>query len=878
MDKIRWGHISRLYHEARARSGEEQQAFLDEACEGDELLRREVESLLANEVQASGFLASPDAAPFASLRGFSETTLTTVDAPAPGRMFGRYRIERLLGSGGMGRVFLAYDPTLHRHVAVKTLEREADDATHRNRLLREARSAAALNHPNICTIHEVGDANGSAFIAMEYVEGRSLRDRLDEGALPLNEFLYYGTQASDALAYAHDHGVVHRDFKAANVMVMASGRLKIVDFGLARRDDALMTDATTQSSLAAAAGTPYAMSPEQVCGQATDARTDIWALGVLLHEMASGRRPFQGATAAQLFSSILHEAPAPLPSHVPRELQAVIERCLEKAPERRYQHASEVRAALEKMPTDTVATWTPWFNRLARSRWVLAATSLVATAAVLVALNVAGVRDWLMGSAPERGIIKLAVLPLENLTGDPAQEYLSEGLADEVVTLLSRLRSQRLSVSARTSSMVYKGTAKPLGQIGQELNVNTVLKGSVTRFGDRVRVFAELVRTSNAQALWSETYERGVNNLVMLPHEISNAVCKAIRIEQTEPEQKDLSAQHKVNSEAYDFYLRGLSHTFRDNEQDIDLAISLLEQSAAHAPTFVPAQAYLAMMYGTKSSAYRPSEPQWEEKGFAAAQKALSLDSNAAEAYYAQGMMLWRPSRGFPSREALLNFRKAVTIRPNFDEAWHMHAAILMHVGHLDAATREIQKALEFNPGNTVARIRFAPIYVFQQRFEDAIAALNRLPHEATTSQWAYYMPWALISLGRLDDAGRVVTEALKSNPADPGGLLHSVRAMLRAKRGDREGAEADVGEATRIGKNFLHFHHTAYSIGAVYATLGEFDRAQEWIEQAANNGFPNYTYFETDVHLARLRATPRFRSFLAKLRREWEHIPGESN
>lgn len=877
MDVDRWRQISRLFHEAWARAEEERNAFLDAACEGDEALRREVESLLANEARASAFLAVPGAETFATLTGSAGSTVDGVSAS--GRMLGGYRIERLLGRGGMGSVFLAYDTTLHRHVALKVLEGLGDGDEARGRLLREGRSAAALNHPNICTIHEIGDANGTAFIAMEYVEGRCLRDRLDEGALPLDEAVHYGVQAANALGYAHDHGVTHRDFKAANVMVMAAGGLKIVDFGLARRQDALTAAATTMVSLVpvgAAAGTPYAMAPEQVRGEATDARTDIWALGVLLHEMVSGKRPFDATTTPELFSSILRDAPASMPDKVPVELRAVVERCLEKASERRYPHASEVRAALEAIQTSAVATWSTWRHRLARQRWFVAAASLVATAAVLVALNIAGARDWLVGNPAETVPVTLAVLPLENLTGDPEQEYLSDGLTDQMITVFSRLHSPRLSVIARTSSMLYKRSAKPLDQIGRELNANTALKGSVTRSGDRVRIFAELVLTSNAHPLWSETYERSVRDLFTLEHDISDSVSRALGTQLAEPEKTGLAATHTVNPEAYNLYLRGLSHTFRDNEQDIDQATALLEQSVALDPTFVPAQAYLAMMYGSKSSSFRPEDPQWEEKGFAAAQKALALDADAPEAHYAQSMMLWRPSHGFPSREALLDLRKALAAKPNFDEAWHMHATILMHVGHLDAAAREIQRALDINPGNTEARIRFAPIYVYQQKFEEAIAALNRVPRAASVSQWTYYMPWALISLGRLDEAGRLVDGEIEDNPVDQGGLVHAARAMLRARRGDRKGAEADVAEAIRIGRSFFHFHHTAYSIGAVYATLGEFDKAQEWIEKAANDGFPNYAYFEKDVHLARLRATPRFRAFLSKLRLEWEHIPGE--
>jgi serine/threonine-protein kinase len=876
MDVDRRRQIVRLYHEARARAEQERHAFLDVACDGDEELRREVDSLLADDARAAPLGEGSGRVIAADLTG-AHTGVSGRGAPVTGQMLGGYRIERLLGSGGMGSVFLARDTTLHRHVALKIIHESHDGDDARGRLLREARSAAALSHPHICTILEIGEADGSAFIVMEYVEGRCLRDRLDEGRVPLDEAVRYGIQAAQALAYAHDHGVIHRDFKAANVIVGAAGVLKIVDFGLARRHDPLIAAGTTMASLlppGTFAGTPYAMAPEQVRGEATDARTDVWALGVLLHETASGTKPFEATTTPELFSAILRDAPAPLPGDVPVALRQIIARCLEKAPQRRYQHASEVGAALEALSSSVVATRATWRRRLARPRWLRAAAGLV-IAVPLAMRALPFVREWLVPSSLQNEPVTLAVLPLENLTRDPDQEHFSDGLTDRLTTVLGRLRSSRLSVIGRGSSIPYKQSTKPLSQIGRELHANAALKGSVRRSADQVQILAELVETSNGQTIWSAAYDRSVSDLLTIEHEIAQAVSGALRISADGADGGPPSTR-KLNPQAYDLYLRGLSHTMRDNERDVDQAIALFERAVALDPTFVPAQAYLALAYGAKSSAYPPDDPLWEEKGFAAAQRALDLDPDAPEALYAQALLLWRPSHGFPSREALLALRRALAVQPNFDAAWHMHGAILMHVGHVEAGTRDIERALAINPRNTAARIRFAPIYVFQQKFDEAIAALNQVPAEASTSQWTFYMPWALMSLGRLDEAGRVIERALEDNPADQGGLLHAARAMLRARRGDRSGAAADVADAIQIGRSFFHFHHTAYAIGAVYATLGDVDEAQRWIERAAADGFPNYTYFERDVHLARLRATPRFRQFVAKLRQEWQHIPGE--
>ncbi len=377
-DTDRSRRIARLADEARTLSDADQRAFLQTTCGGDEALRRDVEWMLTTRAPGTAS-ARPqgdqeDAPPVA--------LASRCGSPGgeSGTLLGSYRIERVLGRGGMGAVFLAYDTKLHREVAVKMLSGAADGAVSSARLLREARNAAALNHPNICVIHEVGESDAEAFIAMEYVGGRSLRDRIDEGALTLAETLRFGIQAADALAYAHNHGVIHRDLKAANAIVTDDGRLKIVDFGLAHRADPLTANATTEVTLATAGvpiGTPYAMAPEQVRGESADVRTDVWSLGVLLYEMVSGAKPFKGGgSAQQLFTSILRDPPAPLPDGVPADLRAVIERCLNKDRGARFQQAREVCTALERMQE----------SRQARRRRAPALLALAVGAVVVVAL------------------------------------------------------------------------------------------------------------------------------------------------------------------------------------------------------------------------------------------------------------------------------------------------------------------------------------------------------------------------------------------------------------------------------------------------------------------------------------------------------------
>ncbi len=484
----------------------------------------------------------------------------------PGTLLGTYRIERLLGRGGMVAVFLAYDMTLHRQVAIKILDGHTDNATSGARLLREARNAAALSHPNICMVHEVGDDGGTPFVALEYVEGRPLRERIDEGALPLDEAVRFGLQAAEALAYAHDHGVVHRDFKAANVIVTAAGRLKIVDFGLARRATPLVASAATLSSLVpagVAAGTPYAMAPEQVRGEATDVRTDIWALGVLLYEMVSGGKPFDAATTSDLFSCILRDPPRPVRDGRLQVIVPVIERCLKKDPQRRYQHANEVRQALEGIQTGGVVPSAGLPHaRLAR---------------------------------------RLAVLPFESLSRDPEQAYFVDGTHEALITDLARLGALR--VIARTSTMRYKGTQKPLPEIAKELNVDTVLTGSVLRSGDRLRITAQLLDAATEEHLWAGRYERDLRDVLSLQNEIVAGIAREVQLQLTPQEQAHLARARPVNPEAYEAYLKGRFHWYKLSRDHHDTALDYFQLALEKDPNHALAHAGIAATWLSRGDA-----------------------------------------------------------------------------------------------------------------------------------------------------------------------------------------------------------------------------------------------------------------------------------
>jgi len=461
-DPERWQQISKLYHAALGREGNERAAFLAEVCVGDAPLRREVELLLAWEGDARRFIEAP------ALETATHVLAEKRDASLVGQQIGVYQILSRLGAGGMGVVYRAYDPRLERPVAIKLLPAASfTDPIARTRLLREARTASKLNHPHICTIHEVGEADGHAYIAMELVEGESLSARLESGPLPPEHVLRYGLQLADALAHAHERGVVHHDLKSANVIITPEGRAKVLDFGLAKQlSGNELTEATTQSQASltqpgAVMGTLAYMAPEQLRGQSADARSDVWALGVVLYEMAAGVRPFQGHTGFELSSAVLSQTPAPLPANVPAAMRAVVERCLEKEPGRRYQRAGEAHAAVEAIQSSGVAPGRGWRYRwLAGRPWLaLVTVALVLMLVALVMWTVGRIGNRQLGRATVPRIASLAVLPLENLSGDAEQEYFAGRHDGDAHHKSGAIQHSRYLAHVRPAVQVEQSTA-----------------------------------------------------------------------------------------------------------------------------------------------------------------------------------------------------------------------------------------------------------------------------------------------------------------------------------------------------------------------------------------------------------------------------------
>ncbi len=783
-----------------------------------------------------------------------------------GQMLGHYRVSEQIGAGGMGVVYRAHDERLDRDVALKVLPAASfQDETARARLLREARTASKLNHPHICTVHEVGEADGQAYIAMELVEGLPLSTKLLSGPLPAAEVLRLGLQLGDALAHAHERDIVHRDLKSANVVITPEGRAKVLDFGLAKRmSGEAVADGATLSQLSltqpgSVVGTLAYMAPEQLRGQPTDARSDVWALGAVLYEMASGARPFQGQTGFELSSAIMNQPPAPLPGKVPIELRAVIERCLEKQPERRYQRGGELRAALEAVQTGAVAPWAPWRYRLARRRWLALTLATVAVVTILVALNVGGLRTRLLGSGPAAPrIASLAVLPLENLSEDPEQAFLADGMHEALITDLGKLSGLH-RVIARSSVLRYRRTDKPLPEIAQELGVDAVITGSVLRSGDRVRITAHLIRARTEEQLWGERYERELRDVLTLQNDIVTAITRQIQLQLTPQEQARLASARPVNPEAYEAYLQGRFHFAKLSREELDTAERYFQLALEKDPNSALAYVGLADVWLVRSDAGFLPPRETMAKGKSAALRALELDDTVAEAHVSLANILALSEWDWAAGEK--EFRRALELDPNNARAHFMYSDFLISTKRTQEWRAEIQRSLELDPLNYFYQCFYGWHLVYLRRYDEAIAELRKVTAAQPDFSSAHMGLWG--AFYKKEMYAEALAEAKKFFE------VLSDREVVEALEKGYAGAGyrgAMKNAADKLVARAKRKHVPAIRTARLYAHAGENERALEWLETAYQRGESPLGHLGVGWDWDDLRSDPRFQDLLRRL------------
>jgi len=764
-----------------------------------------------------------------------------------GKTISHYKILEKLGEGGMGVVYKAHDTKLDRLVALKFLPTQlAASNQDKQRFTHEAKAASALDHPNICNVHEIDETpDGQVFIVMAIYEGTPLNRKIEKSPLKIDEAVDVAIQAAEGLQAAHEKGIVHRDVKSSNIMVTDRGRAVIMDFGLAHsRGMSKLTK--TGSTL----GTVPYMSPEQARGDKVDHRTDIWSLGVVLYEMIGGRLPFKSEYQDAIVYSILNEPPPPitsLRSDVPMKLEEILNKCLEKKASDRYQHADELIVDLRRVRSQTskeVVVLKPLLR--ARSRMLIYGGAIVALA-VLVVLVL-----QLFKGKNER-ITSLAVLPLENLSGDPEQEYFAEGITEALITELGQISALR--VRSRTSVMKYKKTDESLPQIAQELNANMVVEGSVLRSGEKVRITAKLIHAAEDRQLWAKSYERDIGDFLVLQNEIAQDITRQIGIRLREEERFRLAKRRTVNPQALDAYLKGV---YSGDQEYFNQAIKL-------DPDFALAYTKIAegYFYSGLLGAVPPRKAFLEMKQ--AALKALEKDNTLGEAhgYLAVAWLHY----DLDWTEAEKEFKRALELNPSLAMIHHLYAHLLMALDRNEESMAEVKLASELDPFANPNHL-CSGWHCFSTAGYDEAMELARKDIQANPKN-----AWAHVTLGMAYEQKVLIKEAIvefqnavdnwKDNFLPLAGLGHAYG--IAGKKKEAQKILEKLLEEKLLEKS-KRIYVSAYDIAAVYIGLGEKNQAFAWLSKALEERSGFLVYIKCDRRFDGLRSDPRFQDLLRRM------------
>jgi serine/threonine protein kinase/tetratricopeptide (TPR) repeat protein len=804
----------------------------------------------------------------------------------PGARLDGYEIVRPLGTGGMGEVWLATELRLRRKVALKLLPAEL--AQNRGRLLRfeqEARAASALNHPNVCTIYALGETpDGQLYIAMEYVEGKTLRDRL-VARLTIREAIGIAIQVASALSAAHSVGIIHRDIKPENIMIRPDDLVKVLDFGLAKLTAASQsvgsesTNTAFETELGKVMGTVAYMSPEQARGQQLDARTDIWSLGVVLYEMVAGRAPFGGSNTTDTLVEILErEAPA-LTRYEPTasaELQRIVGKTLRKDREQRYQtirdltldlqtlqHGDDSALPADKMSGEPAAA----APRALAFRLAGFPAPVRRVAVVLIicglglALVVATMSDpfGTRSASTRHAIRSLAVVPLENFSGDPEQEYFADGMTEALSIRLSALKGVR--VISRTSVMQFKRTRKPVPEIAQALKVDAIVAGSVQRAGDRVRISVQLVRGDPDETLWSGAFDREMYNVLELQTEVAQTIAERINVTIAGPSGSQPTRSPAVDPNVYESYLKGLFELRKFTQASITTSIGHFERAIAQDATFAPAHLGLAEAYGGLGTLQIGVQPAYtvRPKATAAVRRALELDPSLARAH---AVLADLRATDLHWGDAEAGYRRAIELNPSDPKAYEGLAWLLVCRGHSDEAIESSRRARELDPLSVDVGVNLGVTLLVARRYEEAIRELrNLLALHPQAVNVHGFLGLALLETGHQAEAIRLLERAVSLSHRNPWHLGMLANAYARGSR--RPEARRIVDELQRLRKTQ---YVTPGAFVFAYAGLGDHAATLASLEEAYAERANIIMWINVTPTLDPLRSDPRFANLVRRV------------
>jgi len=904
MKPERWKEVEELYHAALERPAESRADFLSAACGDDEDLHREVESLLALQSKAENFIEKP------ALEVAAKAVAEDSDTSVIGKQIGNYQILSLLGQGGMGEVYLAEDAKLGRKVALKFLP--SYSAANRDRLRRfeqEARSASALNHPNILTIHEIGETDGRRFIATEFIDGETLRQRLTNGRLKLNEALNIAIQTADALCAAHEAGIVHRDIKPENIMLRRrDGIVKVLDFGLAKlsRQPAAVIDieAPTKALLktepGVVMGTVIYMSPEQARGLEVDQRTDIWSFGVVLYEMVAGCLPFEAATAGEGLAAILSEKePPPLARfarEVPAELERIVEKALRKDREERYQASKEMlldlkslkrrlefEADLERsaapqtdaaavvnsggqMPMAAAQQSATHSGDLTRAPTTSSAEYLVneikqrkrglAVVLGVFVLSFAGLTYFYFARGSKTTAIdSLAVLPFVNVSADPNTEYLSDGITESIISNLSQL--PQLKVMARSTVFRFKGKEIDPQKIGRDLNVRAVLSGRLLQQGDSLVIRTELVNVADGTQLWGAEYNRKLSDVLEVQRDISRDISAKLRLRLTGEDEKRLTKHYTENTEAYQLYLKG---RFYWNKRTIDAykkAIEFFNQALEKDPNYALAYSGLADCYSLGDYPLAPKEKYPLARQ--SALKAIELDDTLAEPHTALGRV--KQEYDWDRDGAEREFKRAIELSPNSSLVHFRYAGFLTLLGKHDEAIAESKEAVALDPLSPLINWGLAYSYYWARRYDEAIEQDQKTLEIDASFVRSYQQ------LGASYERKGIYDKAFEYYLKWAALTDHAEEMMAQKEAYATTGVKGYyLKQLDQVIARTKQDPQSILEAAVLSAQLGQKEQAFEWLQKAMEERPFGLMFLKVEPAFDNMRSDPRFQDLLRRL------------